>query len=81
MCTLSNAFVLATCDKSQEDNVIERLEKIDSIEYVQRTIGAYNLVIKLNEQNNNRLQDIIMNEIKEIKDINYSLSLMEMPRI
>lgn len=79
--SLNNAFVLINCDENQEDNIIEDLEKIRDVEYVEKTMGAYGIVVKVNAENNNKLKDVIKNKIKEIKNIHHTLTLMELLRV
>ena len=74
---MTNAFVLINCDEDHEENIVSNLRKIKNVEYVQKTIGAYDLVIKVNAENASKLKETIKNKIKEIQDIHHTLTLVE----
>ena len=71
---------MINCDVNQEDNIIKNLEKVRDVEYVERTMGPYDIVVKLKAENSNKLKDIIKNKIKDIKNIHHTLTLMELLR-
>jgi len=75
---LHNAFVLINCELNEESRVIEKLKKVRNVEYIQRTLGAYDIVVKLKPENNNKLKETIKDKIKEIKNIQYTLTLLEL---
>ena len=75
---MKNAFVLISCELNEEIKIIEKLQKIKNVEYVQRTLGAYDIVVKLNATNGNKLKETIKNKIKEIKNIQFMLTLTEL---
>ena len=56
---MNNAFILINCDENYEEDTITKLKKIRNVEYVQKTMGAYDLVVKLKAENNDRLKDTI----------------------
>ena len=75
---MKNAFVLISCELDEEIKIIEKLEKIKNVEYVQRTLGAYDIVVKLSANNGNKLKETIKNKIREIKNIQFMLTLTEL---
>lgn len=75
---MKNAFVLISCELDEEIKIIEKLEKIKNVEYVQRTLGAYDIVVKLSANNSNKLKETIKNKIREIKNIQFMLTLTEL---
>lgn len=74
--SMSNAFVLINCERNQKEYVLENLEKIKNVEYVDITMGAYDMVVKLKGENENVLRETIMNKIKSVKKINHTIALM-----
>lgn len=75
---LKNAFVLISCELNEEIKIIEKLEKIKNVEYVQRTLGAYDIVVKLSATNSNKLKETVKNKIREVKNIQFMLTLTEL---
>ena len=75
---MKNAFVLINCEEHQKEDIITKLKKIKNVEYVQKTIGAYDLIVKLNGENSSKLKDIIKNKIKRIQNIHHTLTLTEL---
>ena len=75
---MRNAFVFISCESNDEDTIIGKIKKIKNVEYIQRTFGAYDIVVKLNATDSSKLKDTIKNKIKEIKNIRYTLTLTEL---
>ena len=75
---MRNAFVFISCESNDECTIIEKIKKIKNVEYIQRTFGAYDIVVKLNATDSSKLKETIKNKIKEIKNIRYTLTLTEL---
>lgn len=69
------AFVLINCDMGKENDVVEHLRAIKNIKEAQATIGAYDIVAKIESRSEKDLKDIMDSEIQKIEPVNYVLML------
>ncbi len=73
------AYVLINCDLGSEDTVIEDLKHIDSVKDVHGTVGAYDVIAKVENQKRDRIREIIVWNIRKIEHVRSTLSLMGIP--
>jgi len=71
-----NAYVLITCDLGAEEDVISHLKTIDGVKEVNGTFGAYDIIAKIESDNEETLRDIIAWKIRKIERIRATLTLM-----
>jgi len=71
-----SAFVLITCDLGAEEDVISHLKTIDGVKEVNGTFGAYDIIAKIESDNNETLRDTIAWKIRKIERIRATLTLM-----
>jgi len=71
-----SAFVLITCDLGAEEGVISHLKTIDGVKEVHGTFGAYDIIAKIESDNNETLRDTIALKIRKIERIRATLTLM-----
>ncbi len=72
---MSNAYVLINCDIGSEEDVISHLKTIDAIKEVHGTFGAYDIIAKIESDNQETLRDTITQKIRKIKRIRSTLTL------
>ncbi len=70
------AHVLINCDSGSEGSVIDELKKFDSVREVNPVYGAFDLVVKLESPNLQEIRDNIVKDIRKIKNIITTLTLM-----
>ena len=70
------AYVLITCELGSEENVIDDLKHIESVKEVQGTFGAYDIFAKLESGEKETLRNNAMWNIRNIKKIRSTLTLM-----
>ena len=73
---LSVAHVLLSCRTSVEDDVFEQLREMDDVKEVSRTIGVYNMVIKLESESDASIKETISNKIRKLSNIDATLTLV-----
>jgi len=73
------AYVLITCDLGYEEAVIEDLKHIDSVKEVQGTFGAYDIIVKVENQERDKIRDTIVWNIRKLEHVHSTLSLMGIP--
>lgn len=69
-------FLLINCESGKGISVEEQLKNIQSIKEVKHTYGVYDVVVKVELQNQEHLNDIMTNKIRKMKDIHSALTLL-----
>ena len=73
------AYVLISCDLGTEETVIEDLKHIDSVKEVQGTFGAYDIIVKVENQKRDKIKETIIWNIRKLEHVRSTLSLMTIP--
>jgi DNA-binding Lrp family transcriptional regulator len=68
-------FILISCVDGKIDSAFEKISKINSFSQIQKTDGAYDLIITLEADSNEELKRTLMHEIRSIDDVKYTLTL------
>ena len=76
---METAYVLLSCDLGSEMNVIEELKRIDSVMEVHGTFGAYDIIVKVENPDRERLRETIILNIRKLKYVRSTLTLMGIP--
>lgn len=71
----SKIFILINCIEGKVDSVLGEIKKIDSIVNIQKTDGAYDLVVTLEADSNDDLKKTLVRKIRTIDDVKYTLTL------
>jgi len=70
------AFIMIYCEMGYELSVEEELRSITGITEIERTIGNYDIVAKVEVQSLETLRDIIAFKIRRIKEVRSTTTLM-----
>ena len=70
----SKIFILINCVERKADYVLDKIKKMDSIIHIQKTDGAYDLIVTLETDSNDDLKKTLR-KIRTIDDIKYTLTL------
>ena len=73
------AYVLISCDLGTEETVIEDLKHIDSVKEVQGTFGAYDIIVKVENQKRDKIKETIIWSVRKLEHVRSTLSLMTIP--
>ncbi len=71
-----SAYVLINCDLGAEEDVISDIKTIDGVKEVHGTFGAYDIIAKVESDNQETLRDTIAWKIRKIERIRSTLTLM-----
>ncbi len=71
------AYVLIKSDLGDEQKVIEQLEKLEQVVRIDRTFGDYDMVVKLESENIEKIRETIARNIKKIDKIRSTLTLVK----
>ena len=56
---METAFVLINCDLGSEKDIIDELKRIESIKEIKGTFGAYDIVTKIENPENDKVKEVI----------------------
>ncbi len=70
------AFVLINCELGSEDKIIESIKEISGVIEVVGTYGAYDMIVKVETDNVEKLRETITWKIRKIDKIRSTLTLM-----
>ena len=70
------AYVLINCDLGSEEQIIEELKHISDVKEVHGTLGAYDILTKVESANVETLRETIMWKIRKIDRVRMTLTLM-----
>ena len=76
---MASAYVLINCDMGSEEDVISHLKTIDGVKQVNGTFGAYDIIVKIESEDVDKLRDKITWKIRKIERIRSTLTLMTIP--
>lgn len=69
--------VLINCNSGSENQVISELKKFDAIQEAKEVYGAFDVVAKLESPNMQELRENISEDIRKIKNIISTITLMD----
>ena len=73
---MERAYVLINCDTGYEESIIEELKKMDSIKEIHGTLGVYDIIAKVESENQEKLKEAIIGDIRKLTNIKSTLTLM-----
>ena len=73
---METAYVLVSCDLGFEVDIIQELKSTDSVMEVQGVYGAYDIIAKIESPNRERLRETIILNIRKLKHVRSTLTLM-----
>ena len=76
MSIMAVAYVLINCELGKEETIIENLKHLDSVKEVHGTFGAYDIIVKVEHVEKDKLREIIIWSIRKIENIIFTLTLM-----
>jgi|TARA_Y100000294_G_C8392056_1_gene271222 DNA-binding Lrp family transcriptional regulator len=74
---MAKAFVLINCDLGSEDNIINEIGKLEHVEEVIGTFGAYDIVAKVEGETTEQVRETITWKIRKMNKVRSTLTLME----
>ncbi len=75
------AYILASCDAGFDEYVVNRLKDIDGVKEAHGTIGTYDVIAKIESENDEGLRHIMSKKIRKISKIRATLTLIVDPAI
>ena len=72
---MKEAFVLINCDTGTEDRVVDELSKVDEVLEVQKLMGAYDIIAKLEGDSDSEIKKLIASRIQKLAPVNSVVAL------
>ena len=72
---MSKAYVMMNCKLGEEEKIIESLQKIVGIKEVHGTLGLYDIVAQIDSTTDEKIQEIVTQQIRKISNIQSSMTL------
>lgn len=72
---MSTAFVIISCDVGQEKRVADQIKSLIPVTEVQETIGAYDIVAKLESNSANKIKETVSAKIQNMNNVRSTLTL------
>jgi len=73
---MAMAHVLINCDSGFENQVISEIKKFDSVREAKEVYGAYDIIAKLESPNSQELRENITEDIRKLKNVISTVTLM-----
>ncbi len=73
---MSRAYVLLTVESGEEDNVLNELDKIKSVEKSYFSYGVYDIIVKVKTESMETLKELITNKIRSLDQVRSTLTLI-----
>jgi len=73
---MTTAFVMISCELGQEKRVVDELKSLIPVKEVQETIGAYDIVAKMESNSEAKIKETINFKIQNINSVRSTLTLL-----
>ena len=76
---METAYVLVQCKIAHEMEILKALLDIDSVKEAKGTFGYYDIFVKIQEEKNSIIQEIITRKIRTIPNVTATTTLPIIP--
>ena len=73
---MKKAYVLINCDLGKEEKILETLRSIKSVKEAHGTFGAYDIIVKIENSDRDKLREVITWNIRKLEHVRSTLTLM-----
>jgi len=70
-------YVLLSCDLGSEKALIDELATIEGVKEVHGTYGVYDIIVKVEAQEDHKLREIITYKIRKMNHVRSTITLLE----
>jgi DNA-binding Lrp family transcriptional regulator len=75
---MQSAYVLISCDPEDSDQIISSLMNISGLVEAKLVEGPYDIIVKIEADNSEKLKEIISIQLRRINKIKHTLTLTAM---
>ncbi len=66
---MTDAYVMLNCELGAEAEIIEKLKELEQVKDVFETIGTYDMMVKLQADNFEKIREIVSRNIQQIPKV------------
>jgi len=68
-------YVLISCEVGAEESMLAELKSLESVKEVSGVFGSYDIIVKLEATSEEKLKDIVVSKIRNLKKIRTTITL------
>jgi DNA-binding Lrp family transcriptional regulator len=71
------AYVLISCELGSEKAIVDELKSIEGVKEVQPTYGIYDVIAKVEVQDEHKLREVITFKIRKMNQVRSTITLLK----
>ena len=71
------AYVLISCELGSEKAIVDELKSIEGVKEVQLTYGIYDVIAKVEVQDEHKLREVITFKIRKMNQVRATITLLK----
>ncbi len=71
------AYILISCELGSEKAIVDELKIIEGVKEVQPTYGIYDILAKVEAQDDHKLREIITYKIRKMNQVRSTITLLK----
>ncbi len=71
------AYVLISCELGSEKVIVDELKSIEGVKEVQPTYGIYDVIAKVEVQDEHKFRDVITFKIRKMNQVRATITLLK----
>ena len=72
---MNTAYILISCEVGAEKSILSKLKSLESVKEISSLFGSYDIIVKLKATSEEKLKDIVVSKIRNLKNIRTSVTL------
>jgi len=72
---MNTAYVLISCEVGAEKSILAELKSLESVKEISGLFGSYDIIVKLETTSEEKLKDIVVSKIRNLKNIRTTVTL------
>jgi len=74
---MTDAYVMLNCELGAEAEIIEKLKELEQVADVFETIGTYDMLVKLQADNFEKIREIVSRNIQQLPKVRSTSTLIK----
>ncbi|MEK0321576.1 MAG: Lrp/AsnC ligand binding domain-containing protein [Nitrosopumilus sp.] len=72
---MSITYVLIICEVGTEKSILAELKSLESVKEISGVFGSYDIIVKLEATSEEKIKDIVVSKIRNLKKIRTTVTL------
>lgn len=72
---MSITYVLIICEVGTEKSILAELKSLESVKEISGLFGSYDIIVKLEATSEEKIKDIVVSKIRNLKKIRTTVTL------